>query len=137
MVGSAFLLYRTLTMILEGALQYLTLWVSVMLIIEMLIDLACLLASAWWFRINDKTRDRLPLRLGTAVALFHALRVLVFAMGRVGPWIDFDVRPEHRALHHETWSWTEVYFASIMSVLGIAGVIVIWRIRIRNRKALK
>ena len=132
-LASAFLLYLTLTMISEGALQYLSLWVSVLLFIELLTDLGCLLASAWWLWINDKSRDRLPLRFGTAVAFFHAFRVLVFTMGRVGPWIDFDVRSEHRAMHHETWSWPEVYFAFIMSVLGVMGVIIIWRIRIRKR----
>jgi hypothetical protein len=62
------------------------------------------------------------------------VRVLIFVMGRVGPWIDFDVRPEHRALHSTRWTWFDVYFASALTVLGLIGVFVIWTSR---RRALK
>lgn len=36
-----------------------------------------------------------------ALVVVHAFRVAVFALGRTGPWIDFDVRPEFRATHCE------------------------------------
>ena len=74
------------------------------------------------------------MRLGAGGVILHAVRVLIFVLGRVGPWIDFDVRLEHRALHHTRWEIGWVYFAAIMSVLGIIGVVVIWRIRRRGQK---
>jgi hypothetical protein len=58
--------------------------------------------------------------------------VLVFVLGRFRPLKDFDVRPEHRAEHHRHWTWGQVLFAAIMSILGLAGVFVI-RDRIRPR----
>lgn len=133
-LGSSFLLYRTIALLFDGILMWATWWISVLLFVELLIDLGCVISSIWWFITNDRSKDKLPLRLGTAVALFHALRVLIFVLGRTGQWINFDVKPEYYALYNERWSWGEVYFASVMSVLGIIVVIVIWRIRVRNRK---
>ena len=52
---------------------------------------------------------------------------------KTGPWINFDVRPEHQAMHGESWSWGWVWFAAIMAILGIAGVLIIWIIRLRRR----
>ena len=109
-------------------------WVSVLLVAEMLIDLTCLLACIRWWIANDASKDSLPLRLGAAAAILHALRVMVFVLGRTGPWINFDVRPEHQALHDTRWTWGEVYFAATMSVLGVVGVLVIWWLRQRRRK---
>jgi len=132
-LGSSMLLYRTLTLIFGGYLAINYWWVSTLLIAEFLVDLACLASSIWWFVINDRSRDRLPLRLGTAAALLHAVRVLIFVLGRTGPFLNFDVRPEYHHLYGETaWFW--VYFAATLAVLGVAGVILIWRIRVRNRK---
>ena len=121
-------------MLSEGALIYLVLWVSVLLITELLIDASCLLSSVYWWITNDANNARMPLCIGAAAAILHAFRVLIFVIGRTGPWIDFDVRPEQRALHSTRWSLIGVYFAAIMSVLGIIGVIVIWRIRRRSLK---
>jgi len=132
-LGACILLYRTTTMISQGALNILALWVSILLIIEMLIDLSCFLTTIPWWISKDRAKSNLPLRLGAAAAIFHSLRVGVFVLGRTGPWINFDVRPEHHAAHAETWTWTGVYFAAIMSVLGIIGVIIIW-ILIRRAK---
>ncbi len=133
-LGSSLLLYRTITLLAAGVLTWATWWVSVLLFIELLSDLGCFISSIWWYRSNDRSRDRIPLRLGTAAALFHALRVLIFVLGRTGPWVNFDVRPEYHTAYAETWSWGGVYFAAVMSVLGILGVLFIWRIRVRNRK---
>ncbi len=135
-LGACVLLFRTSTMILQGDLEILVLWVSVLLIAEFLIDLGCAVFSVIWWKSNDAARDRTPLRLGAAAALLHAFRVLIFVIGRVGPWIDFDVRPEHRALHYTRWNIGEVYFAAIMSILGIIGVIVIWQYRRRLKKII-
>jgi hypothetical protein len=133
-LGASFLLYRTIALMAEGILKWATWWVSVLLFIELLIDLGCVISLIWWFATNDPSKDRIPLRMGTAVVLSHALRVLVFALGRTGPWVNFDVKPGYIAWYDSRWSWGEVYFASVMALLSIIVVIIIWRIRIRNRK---
>jgi hypothetical protein len=133
-LGAGTLLSRTIVMLSQGALDVLVLWVSALLIAEMLLDASCLLSSIRWWITNDKNSDRIPLRLGAAAAILHAVRVLIFVLGRIGPWIDFDVRPVHRALHATRWSWGEVYFAAIMSVLGVIGVLIIWTFRRRAKK---
>jgi len=121
-------------MISQGAFHVLVLWVFVLLIVEMLIDLGCLISSISWWISNKKSAASIPLRFGAAAAIFHAFRVLIFVLGRVGPWINFDVRPEQRALHDTRWTWPEVYFAATMSVLGVICVIIIWRLRRRTSK---
>jgi len=133
-LGACILIYRALSMLSQGALGVLVLWVSVLLIAELLIDLGCLLSSVKWWIANEKSKASIPLRLGASAAILHAIRVLTFVLGRVGPWIDFDVRPEHRALHVTRWSWTGVYFATILSIMGVTGVIIIWIIRRRAKK---
>ena len=133
-LGAGFLLYRTVTMLVQGALGVLVLWVSLLLIAELLLDLSCLLSSIRWWITNDKNKARLPLRLAAAAVILHAIRVLIFVMGRVGPWIDLDVRPEQRAMHDTRWTWTGVYFAASLSVLGVIGVIIIWTLIRRARK---
>lgn len=135
-MGSAILLYRTICMVAEGSLVRLQWWVSMLLIMEMALDLGWMLASMFWFRNSDPQKDRLPLRLATAAILLHAFRVLIFVLGRTGSWTNFDVRPEYLAIHPETWSRSGVWFAAIMSALGVLGVIVVWRIRVdRKRKS--
>ena len=134
-LGAGFLLYRTITMVAHGALDFFVLWVAILLILEMSLDFACLVSACWWGFSNEPKNGRLTLRLAAAVAIFHALRVLVFVMGRLETWLNFDVRPEHRALHHTRWSWDQVYFAATMSILGIIGVLVIWRLLVRSRKS--
>jgi len=133
-LGACILLYRTITMISQGALEILALWVSILLFVEMTIDFACLVTTIPWWISRDRTKAKFPLRLGAAAAIFHALRVLVFVLGRTGPWINFDVRPEHLAAHAETWSWAGVYFAGTMAVLGVTGVIIIWLLIRRANK---
>lgn len=131
-LGSGILLSLTIHMLSNDAYDYLVLWVFILLIAELLVDAACLLSSLWWWITNDPENDRIPLRFGAAAAILHAIRILVFVLGRTGPWINFDVRPEHQALHHLRWTWFWVYFAGIMSILGLIGVIVIWRLRKKN-----
>jgi hypothetical protein len=136
-LGACVLLFRTIVMISEGLLDILVLWVSVMLIAEMLIDVGCLLSSVRWWIANDYSKSHLALKIGASAAILHAIRVLIFVLGRIGPWVDFDVRPEHRAMHYTRWSWSGVYFAAIMSVLGVTGVLIIWRLRRRPSKDTK
>jgi hypothetical protein len=132
-LGSCVLLFRTIVMISEGLLDILALWVSILLIAELLIDVGCLFASIRWWIANDDSRSHLALKIGASAAILHTIRVLIFVLGRTGPWVDFDVKPEHRAMHYTRWSWGGVYFAAIMSVLGVIGVLIIWRLR-RRRK---
>jgi hypothetical protein len=134
MLGACILLFRTIRMISQGALGVLVFTVAGLLVAELLVDALCLLSSLRWLLANDPAKARLPLRSGAAAALLHALRVLIFVLGRVGPWIDFDVRPEHRALHAGRWSWGWLYFAAVMSVLGVIGVLVIWSLRRRAKR---
>ena len=42
---------------------------------------------------------------------------------------------EHHEAHAETWTWAGVYFAAIISVLGIIGVIIIWILIRRAKKS--
>jgi hypothetical protein len=137
MVGAGILLFRTIRMLSQGALEVLVLWVSILLILELLIDVGCLAASLRWVIANEASKATAALRFGAAAALLHSGRVLIFVLGRVGPWIDFDVRPEHRAAHSARWDWGWLYFAALMSVLGVAGVIVIWILRRRAAERRK
>ena len=134
-LGACILLSRTITMLAQGALTTLVLWVFVLTIAEMLIDLSCLVSSVSWMTNKSRRKSRMiALRLGAAAAIVHALRVLIFVIGRVGPWIDFDVRPEQRAMHYTRWNMNQVYLAATLSVLGITCVIVIWALIRRARK---
>lgn len=134
MLGALILLFRTILMVTQGNLEILVFWASVLLIAEMLLDAGCFFSSLKWWVANDKNYASIPLKFGAAAAILHAFRVLVFVVGRVGPWIDFDVNLQHRALHAARWNMGQIYFASIMSVLGIIGVIIIWMVRRRARK---
>ena len=136
-LGAGILLYRTINLLSQGALEIFVLWVSVLLIAELLIDAQCMITSVVWWIANDSSRERLPLRFGATSAILHAIRVLIFLLGRVGPWYDFDVQPAKRALHGERWTWDQVWFATIMAVLGIIGVIIIWQFRKRTKRALR
>jgi hypothetical protein len=133
-LGASILLFRTIVMLFQGVFDILVLWVFLLLIAELLIDAGCILTSAGWWIANNAKKASVPLRFGAAAAILHAVRVFIFVLGRIGPWINFDVRPAQRALHHTRWTWNEVYFAAIMSVLGIIGVIIIWRIRRQAKK---
>ena len=135
-LGASFLFFRTIMLLSQGTLEVFFLWVSVLLIAEMLLDAACLISSIKWWITNDKNYDRIPLRLGAAVVILHAVRVLIFVLGRTGPWIDFDVRPVHRALHAARWSWGGVYFAAIMSALSVIALFIIWKKRRSGRKSV-
>ena len=109
-------------------------WVAILLVVELVLDLGCLLGSLRWCVAGDPERARLPLRLGAAATILHALRVLVYALGRTVLLRDFDVRPERRTGIGEQGGWFWVYFASVLSILGLIGVLVIWLLRRRARK---
>ncbi len=134
-LGACIILYRTITMMVQGYLGVFVTWVSVLLIAEFLIDLSCAGFSVVWWISNDAGKDKIPLRLGAAAAIVHAIRVLVFVVGRLGPRSNFDIKPEYHSSHYTQWEIGWVYFASIMAILGLVGVIVIWLYRRRAGKS--
>lgn len=131
-LGASILLYRTLSMITQDALNFLVWWVGGLLILEMLIDSSCLTFCLRWLIYPEK--EVVALRLAAAATILHAIRVLIFVLGRTGPWFDFDVIPSERAMHPERWTWGQVWFASILSVLGVIAVIWIWRSRMKRKR---
>lgn len=134
-LGACVLLFRTVIMIAQGSMTVLVLWVSGLLVAECVMDVITLLGSVRWWVTRAEGHARLPLRTGAAAAILHVVRVLIFVSGRVGPWMDFDVRPEHRALHATRWSWSWLYFAAAMSILGVLGVLIIWGYRRRSSRS--
>ena len=137
MLGASILLFRTIRMmIVEQAFEILVPWVIALLLAEFLLDLGWFIASVNWFISNKRERARLPLRLCAAAVILHAFRVLIYVLGRTGPWLNFDVRPEYHESYTFEWFW--VYFAAILSILGLIGVVVIWQlIRYRSKRERK
>lgn len=130
-IGGCILLTRTIIMLIQGNLQILVEWAAGLLLMEFIIDTGWVFTSVQWLISLKKSKIRLTLILAGVAIVLHSLRVLIFVMGRLGPWVDFDVRPEYRALHYTRWSWDGLYFAAIMSFLGLIGVIIVWRLRHR------
>jgi hypothetical protein len=134
-LGACILLFRTVMMLAQGAMTVLVPWVSALLLAECLLDVTTVLGSVRWWVTRAEGHARFPLRTCAAAVILHAVRVLIFVLGRVGPWIDFDVRPEHRALHSARWSWGSVYIAAVLAALGVLGVLIIWKYRRRAHKS--
>ena len=134
LLGACILLFRTTTMIVQGYLGIFVFWVSVLLIAELLIDLGCAVFSVVWWISADVSKDRIPLRFGATAAILHAFRVLIYVLGRIGPWINFDIKPEHHDSHYTHWEIYWIYFAAIMAILGVIGVVAIWQYRRRVKK---
>ena len=131
-LGASILLFRTLRlMFFEQGLEILVLWVIILTILESIIDFSCIIGSLRWLISDDALKATFALRLGAAAAILHAIRVLIYVLGRTGPWVNFDVKPIYRSSYSFDWFW--VWFAAILSVLGVIGVIVIWRLRRRSK----
>ncbi|KPK11174.1 MAG: hypothetical protein AMJ68_06660 [Acidithiobacillales bacterium SG8_45] len=135
-IGAAFLAYRTLAMISAGALQTLVPWVNFLLMLELIADGIAMVVCAAWAISGRPEQVRAVIRATTAVVIIHAVRVLIFVLGRTGPWVDFDVKPEARAQHADSWTWGEVYFAGSMSAISVIALIVFWIYWRRKRQAL-
>ncbi|MFW2381469.1 MAG: hypothetical protein ACN4GZ_06895 [Acidimicrobiales bacterium] len=131
--GISILLTRA-SIILFGSRRVLRQWVIGLAGVEFVLDLATLLTSIRWGVTNLRRHRSLPLRLAAAATLLHAARVGVFVLGRLRPFKDFDVRPEHRSSHDQRWNWRQVTFAVVMSLLGVVGVFVV-RMRIHQRSS--
>lgn len=129
-LGASVLLFRTLRMMfVEHAFDILAVWVIILLIIEFIVDLSCIVTSIRWLILNDRRVSGLPLRFGAAATILHFIRVLIYALGRTGLFLNFDIKPTMRETYSFSWFW--VYFALILGVLGVLGMVVIWKI-IRN-----
>jgi hypothetical protein len=122
-------------MMTQDALLWMVPWVAALLLMESILDAIIVLGAMRWWVTQAEEHASFPLRTTAAAVFLHAGRVLVYASGRVGPWIDFDIRPKYRAIYSSRGSMGWVYFASIMSILGILGVLIIWRNRRRSRKS--
>lgn len=132
-LGASILLFRTIRLLtFENGWETLAVWVIGFTFVEMFIDVFCIIFSFQWLFKNSKTSKTISLRLGASAAIFHAFRVLIYVLGRTGPWINFDVKPQFRSAHNVNMFW--VYFAAILSVLGVLGVIIIWKIIKKNKK---
>jgi hypothetical protein len=129
--GISILLARA-TIIAVGSRSILKRWVIGLAAVELVLDAATVGTSIRWWMTNLRRHRRLPFQLATAATLLHAVRVLVFVLGRFRPLKDFDVRPAHRHGHDRHWTWGQVSFAAVMSSIGVAGVFVL-RNRVRPR----
>ena len=100
---------------------------SGLLLVESILDVAWLITALIWWIKNDQLKAGLPLRLAAAAIVVHAVRVAVYVIGRLGPWIDFDFKPLFRGSEATGWNLSWLYFAALMSALGVIGVVVVWR----------
>lgn len=134
-LGGGILLFLTLKLLFQGAIYFMEFWVICLLIIEMIIDLFVIFFSMRWWITDDAANDSLPLRFGAAAAILHAIRVLVFVIGRIGPLVNFDLKAEYKTSHYGGSEIGWVWFAAIMSILGIIAVIVIWKLRSSSKRS--
>jgi len=131
-LGASFLLFRTLRlMFFEQGLEILVLWVIILTIVESITDFSCIIGSLRWLISNDALKATFALRLGAAAAIWHAIRVLIYVLGRTGPWVNFDVKQIYHSSYSFDWFWA--WFAAILAALGVVGVIVIWKLRRRSK----
>ncbi|MFC1920773.1 hypothetical protein ACFLYQ_03500 [Chloroflexota bacterium] len=131
-LGASLLLFRTVRLIFfEQGLEFLVVWAIILTIVEFIIDFSCIVGSIRWLISNDALKATFPLQLGAAAAIWHAIRVSIYVLGRTGPWINFDVKPIYHSSYSFDWFW--VWFAATLAVLGVIGVIIIWRIRRRAK----
>lgn len=130
--GSGFLLARTIMLVAGGSLHTYTWWAAALLGIEFVVDAVAVAAGAAWVVTRRADHATRALRAVAAMILVHAVRVLVFVLGRTGPWVDFDVRAQHRAEYATTWAWFDVWFAGTGAALSVIVLTVVWR---RRRRA--
>ena len=129
-LGIWVLLLRTILMTAQGYLVTFVPWVAALLALELLLNVSIFVSAAWWWMGANASRARLPLHLTTATIIIHAIRVLVFVLGRTGPWHDFDVRAIHRTSSDPEWHW--VIFAAILAILSPIALASVW-LRRRSR----
>jgi len=132
-LGIWILLGRTIAMMTRGHLATNVWWVAGLLVAEFLVDLTVFLTALGWWKSGRSQHRRLPLRATAAAIVLHALRVAIYAVGRVGPWVDFDVRPAYRVVPAEPVHWGFVVFASVMAALSLVALLAVW-LRLRRSR---
>jgi hypothetical protein len=131
LLGGGVLLVRAITLLVQDAPSQWVPWVGVSLYVESAAIVIALVSIVRWFITPDDRHTSTAFRATAALVVVHAFRVAVFALGRTGPWVDFDVRPEYRADHGDTWTWGEVYFASGAALASLIITVMVWRQRRR------
>jgi hypothetical protein len=133
-LGAGLLLFRVLSMVFyEDALTILRGYVVFLLFLEMILDMLCMGFSIRWFFSNSPFKAAPALNFGAAATILHSIRVLIYVLGRTDYLKNVDIRPEYHSTYIFDWFW--VYFAAVLSILGIAVVIIIWRIRKKSKIA--
>ena len=128
-LGVCVLLFRTIVMLTDGSLTTLVVWASALLVLEFLLDAATLLSMARWWVDGTEAHARFSLRTGTGAAILHAVRLLIpclAASARGSTSIAgrrFEASPRRNGL---------AIFAAVLCVLGLLGVLIIWRHRCRG-----
>ncbi len=130
-LGGGVLLVRAVTLFVQDAPSRWVPWVGASLYVESAAIVIALVTLVQWFITPDDRHTSTVFTATAALVVVHAFRVAVFALGRTGPWVDFDVRPEFRADHADTWTWVEVYFASGAALLSLIITVLVWRQRRR------
>lgn len=130
--GIGILLFRSIHMLfMEQALSMLVSWVAALLLAEALVDLLCVISALRWF-INGKVRYAwFPLRLAAVAVVLHAIRVIIYVLGRTGPNKNFDINREFREFVQLDWFW--VYSSAAIAGVGLIAVFIVWLL-MRNRK---
>jgi len=132
-VGAGFMFGRTIVLIGGGALATYTRWCAGLLVLESIVDLMALITVVAWGLKRGARAEAIAMRAVASVVILHAIRVLVFVLGRTGPWIDFDIRLEHRVAYADQWTWAGVVFAAVMAALSLIVLAVVWRARRAGR----
>lgn len=133
--GGCVLVVRTLMLAAGGALTTYRPWAAGLLVTEFVFDAVAVALLVRWAALGHQRSEVPALRAVAAVVVVHAVRVLVFVMGRTGPWVDFDVRPQYRPDHAETWTWAGVWFAAAMVVASLAVLLIVMASRRHRSRA--
>lgn len=126
-LGACVLVFRAYSMLAGGARDVLVGWVYALLITELVVDLIALVALGRWFYLCTHPSRSMALKMTALVVVLHAIRVGIFALGRIGPWVDFDVQTASRAAHPDRWTWGDVWLASALSLASVVILLWYWR----------
>lgn len=135
LLGASILLFRTIKLaFFENGLETLIFIVASTIFIEMISDVVCLCYSIRWFAKSDSAYSSVPLRAGALSTIIHLIRVIIFVLGRTPFLMNFDIKPEYQSSSTMDPFW--VFFALILSILGLIGVgCIYWMIKKHRKKA--
>ena len=136
-LGTGFLMIRAFMMVAGDTLDILIPWVGVLLVLELVLDVGAVVAGARWMMSGMRRHSSLALRFGAAAVVVHALRAFLFSLGRMEPWLNFDIRPELRAMYADRWTPEEASVAGIVAALGLLIAAVVWWNRRQSKRKLE